>query len=221
MHVSTDEAALEQALAGEPVSYYCGFDPTAPSLHLGHLVQLLTLRRLQLAGHRPYALVGGATGLIGDPRQTSERVLNSQETVAAWVESLRAQIEPYLSFEGENAATMVNNLDWTAGMSALDFLRDVGKNFRVGTMVKKEIVAKRLNSDEGISYTEFSYQVLQGNDFLELHRRHGVTLQTGGSDQGQPHRRHRADPQGGGDPRPCAGHAADHERGRHLSLIHI
>ena len=183
VHVSTDEAALEQALAGEPVSYYCGFDPTAPSLHLGHLVQLLTLRRLQLAGHRPYALVGGATGLIGDPRQTSERVLNSQETVAAWVESLRAQIEPYLSFEGENAATMVNNLDWTAGMSALDFLRDVGKNFRVGTMVKKEIVAKRLNSDEGISYTEFSYQVLQGNDFLELHRRHGVTLQTGGSDQ--------------------------------------
>ncbi|EBV8529224.1 tyrosine--tRNA ligase, partial [Salmonella enterica subsp. enterica serovar Typhimurium] len=131
VHVSTDEAALEQALAGEPVSYYCGFDPTAPSLHLGHLVQLLTLRRLQLAGHRPYALVGGATGLIGDPRQTSERVLNSQETVAAWVESLRAQIEPYLSFEGENAATMVNNLDWTAGMSALDFLRDVGKNFRV------------------------------------------------------------------------------------------
>ena len=127
--------------------------------------------------------MGGATGLIGDPRQTSERVLNSQETVAAWVESLRAQIEPYLSFEGENAATMVNNLDWTAGMSALDFLRDVGKNFRVGTMVKKEIVAKRLNSDEGISYTEFSYQVLQGNDFLELHRRHGVTLQTGGSDQ--------------------------------------
>lgn len=183
VHVSTDEAALEHALAGEPVAYYCGFDPTAPSLHLGHLVQLLTLRRLQLAGHHPYALVGGATGLIGDPRQTSERVLNSQETVAAWVESLRAQIEPYLSFEGENAATMVNNLDWTAGMSALDFLRDVGKNFRVGTMVKKEIVAKRLNSDEGISYTEFSYQVLQGNDFLELHRRHGVTLQTGGSDQ--------------------------------------
>ena len=183
VHVSTDEAALEQALAGEPVSYYCGFDPTAPSLHLGHLVQLLTLRRLQLAGHRPYALVGGATGLIGDPRQTSERVLNSQETVAAWVESLRAQIEPYLSFEGENAATMVNNLDWTAGMSALDFLRDVGKNFRVGTMVKKEIVAKRLNSDEGISYTEFSYQVLQGNDYLELYRRHGVTLQSGGSDQ--------------------------------------
>lgn len=183
VHVSTDEAALEEALAGEPISYYCGFDPTAASLHLGHLVQLLTLRRLQLAGHRPMALVGGATGLIGDPRQTSERVLNSQETVAGWVESLREQIQPYLSFEGENAATMVNNLDWTAGMSALDFLREVGKNFRVGTMMKKEIVAKRLNSEEGISYTEFSYQVLQGNDFLELHRRHGVSLQTGGSDQ--------------------------------------
>ena len=183
VHVSTDAAALEEALAGEPISYYCGFDPTAPSLHLGHLVQLLLMRRLQLAGHRPVALVGGATGLIGDPRQTSERVLNSREVVQEWVESLRAQIEPYLSFEGDSAARMVNNLDWTAQMSALDFLREVGKNFRVGTMVKKEIVAKRLHSEEGISYTEFSYQVLQGNDYLELYRRHGVTLQSGGSDQ--------------------------------------
>ncbi len=183
VHVSTDEAALEEALAGEPIGYYCGFDPTAPSLHLGHLVQLLTMRRLQLAGHRPFALVGGATGLIGDPRQTSERTLNTREVVAEWVDSLREQIRPYLSFEGENAATMVDNLDWTAQMSALDFLREVGKNFRVGTMVKKEIVAKRLHSEEGISYTEFSYQVLQGNDFLELFRRHGVTLQSGGSDQ--------------------------------------
>lgn len=183
VHVSTDEAALEEALAGEPISYYCGFDPTAPSLHLGHLVQLLLMRRLQLAGHRPVALVGGATGLIGDPRQTSERVLNTREVVQEWVESLRAQIEPYLSFDGDNGARMVNNLDWTAGMSALDFLREVGKNFRVGTMVKKEIVAKRLHSEEGISYTEFSYQVLQGNDFLELYRQHGVTLQSGGSDQ--------------------------------------
>ncbi|MDY6055648.1 tyrosine--tRNA ligase [Micrococcus sp.] len=183
VHVSTDAAALEEALSGEPISYYCGFDPTAPSLHLGHLVQLLLMRRLQLAGHRPVALVGGATGLIGDPRQTSERVLNTREVVSEWVESLRAQIEPYLSFEGENAARMVNNLDWTAQLSALDFLREIGKNFRVGTMVKKEIVAKRLNSEEGISYTEFSYQVLQGNDFLELYRRHGVTLQSGGSDQ--------------------------------------
>lgn len=183
VHVSTDPAALEEALAGEPISCYCGFDPTAPSLHLGHLVQLLLMRRLQLAGHRPVALVGGATGLIGDPRQTSERVLNSREVVQEWVESLRAQIEPYLSFEGDSAARMVNNLDWTAQMSALDFLREVGKNFRVGTMVKKEIVAKRLHSEEGISYTEFSYQVLQGNDYLELYRRHGVTLQSGGSDQ--------------------------------------
>ena len=183
VHVSTDAAALEEALAGEPISCYCGFDPTAPSLHLGHLVQLLLMRRLQLAGHRPVALVGGATGLIGDPRQSSERVLNSREVVQEWVESLRAQIEPYLSFEGDGAARMVNNLDWTAQMSALDFLREVGKNFRVGTMVKKEIVAKRLHSEEGISYTEFSYQVLQGNDFLELYRRHGVTLQSGGSDQ--------------------------------------
>lgn len=183
VHVSTDEAALEEALAGEPISYYCGFDPTAASLHLGHLVQLLLMRRLQLAGHRPVALVGGATGLIGDPRQTSERVLNTRETVAAWVDSLRAQIEPYLSFEEDSAATMVNNLEWTSQLSALDFLREVGKNFRVGTMVKKEIVAKRLHSEEGISYTEFSYQVLQGNDFLELYRRHGVRLQSGGSDQ--------------------------------------
>ncbi|MFF5021764.1 tyrosine--tRNA ligase [Micrococcus luteus] len=183
VHVSTDEAALEESLSEGSVSYYCGFDPTAPSLHLGHLVQLLMMRRLQLAGHRPFALVGGATGLIGDPRQTSERVLNTREVVAEWVDSLREQIRPYLSFEGENAATMVNNLDWTAQMSALDFLREVGKNFRVGTMVKKEIVAKRLHSDEGISYTEFSYQVLQGNDYLELFRRHGITLQSGGSDQ--------------------------------------
>ena len=183
VHVSTDEKALEEALAGEPITYYCGFDPTAASLHLGHLVQLLLMRRLQLAGHRPVALVGGATGLIGDPRQSSERVLNTREVVDQWVQSLREQIRPYLSFEGDNAATMVNNLDWTAQLSALDFLREIGKNFRVGTMVRKEIVASRLNSEEGISYTEFSYQVLQGNDYLELYRRHGITLQTGGSDQ--------------------------------------
>lgn len=183
VHVSTDEDKLEEALAGEPINYYCGFDPTAASLHLGHLVQLLVLRRLQLAGHRPVALVGGATGLIGDPRQTSERNLNTRETVEGWVETLRHQIEHYLSFEGDNGAIMVNNLDWTGGLSALDFLRDVGKHFRVGTMIRKEIVASRLESDEGISYTEFSYQVLQGMDFLELYRRHNVTLQTGGSDQ--------------------------------------
>lgn len=183
VQVSTDDARLEQALAGDPINYYCGFDPTAASLHLGHLVQLLVLRRLQLAGHYPIALVGGATGLIGDPRQTSERSLNTRDTVDGWVTSLREQIEHYLSFEGENGATMVNNLDWTGGLSALDFLRDIGKHYRVGTMIGKEIVASRLESDEGISYTEFSYQVLQGMDFMELYRRHNVTLQTGGSDQ--------------------------------------
>ncbi len=183
VQVSTDEAKLEAALAGEPINYYCGFDPTAASLHLGHLVQLLVLRRLQLAGHYPVALVGGATGLIGDPRQTSERSLNTRDIVENWVASLRNQIEHYLSFQGDNGATMVNNLDWTGGLSALDFLRDIGKHFRVGTMVRKEIVASRLESDEGISYTEFSYQVLQGMDFMELYRRHNVTLQTGGSDQ--------------------------------------
>ncbi|MGO1885203.1 MAG: tyrosine--tRNA ligase [Citricoccus sp.] len=183
VHVSTDEEALEELLSGGPVTYYCGFDPTAPSLHLGNLVQILVLRRLQLAGHRPLGLVGGSTGLIGDPRQTAERVLNDRDTVTEWVGYLRGQIERFLSFEGDNAARMVNNLDWTGRLSALDFLRDIGKHFRVGTMVKKENVAKRLNSDEGISYTEFSYQVLQGMDFLNLYRDYGCVLQTGGSDQ--------------------------------------
>jgi tyrosyl-tRNA synthetase len=183
VHVSTDETELERALSEDTVTYYCGFDPTASSLHLGHLVQLLVMRRLQLAGHKPLGLVGGATGLIGDPRQTSERVLNPREVVEQWVSSLRAQIERFLSFEGENAARMVNNLDWTGEMSALEFLREIGKNFRVGTMIKKDIVAKRLESEEGISYTEFSYQILQGLDYLELFRRYGCTLQSGGSDQ--------------------------------------
>ncbi len=183
VHVSTDESALKELLAGEPVTYYCGFDPTAASLHLGHLVQLLTMRRLQLAGHRPLGLVGGSTGLIGDPRPTAERTLNTRETVAEWVRSLQAQVSKYLSFEGENAARLVNNLDWTAPLSAIDFLREIGKHFRVGTMLKKDAVAARLNSDEGISYTEFSYQILQGLDFLELYRQYGCVLQTGGSDQ--------------------------------------
>lgn len=180
---STDEDALRKALADGPVTFYCGFDPTAASLHVGHLVQVLTVRRLQQAGHRPIALVGGATGQIGDPRPTAERTLNDPETVAAWVTRLRAQIEPFLSFEGPNAATMVNNLDWTAGMSAIEFLRDIGKHFRVSKMLAKDSVARRLESDQGISYTEFSYQLLQGMDFLELYRRHGCTLQQGGSDQ--------------------------------------
>lgn len=183
IHVSTDEAELEKLLAGAPITYYCGFDPTAPSLHLGNLVQLLTMRRLQLAGHRPIGLVGGSTGLVGDPRPSAERTMNTKETVAEWVGYLQGQVERFLSFEGDNAARMVNNLDWTAPMSAIDFLRDVGKHFRVGTMMKKDVVASRLNSDEGISYAEFSYQVLQGMDYLQLFRDHQCVLQTGGSDQ--------------------------------------
>ena len=180
---STDLGALRDALAAGPITYYCGFDPTAPSLHHGHLVQLLTLRRLQLGGHRPLALVGGATGLIGDPRPTSERQLNDTDVVAGWVEKIHRQIQPFLDFDGPNAATVVNNLDWTAPLSAIEFLRDIGKHFRVNRMLAKEAVAARLESEAGISFTEFSYQILQGNDFLQLHRRHGCVLQTGGSDQ--------------------------------------
>jgi tyrosyl-tRNA synthetase len=181
--LSTDEDALRKAFADGPVTFYCGFDPTAPSLHLGNLVQILTMRRIQQAGNRPLGLVGGATGLIGDPKPNSERTLNAPEVVAGWVERLRGQIERFLDFEGPHAATMVNNLDWTSGLSAIDFLRDVGKYFRVNKMIAKEAVARRLNSDAGISYTEFSYQILQGMDYLELYRRYGCVLQTGGSDQ--------------------------------------
>jgi tyrosyl-tRNA synthetase len=180
---STDEEALAKALENGPVTFYCGFDPTAASLHVGHLVQAITMRRLQQAGHKPLALVGGATGYIGDPRPTAERTLNDPETIAQWATRLRAQIEPFLSFEGENAATMVNNLDWTSGMSAIEFLRDIGKHFRVNKMLTKDSVAARLESEQGISYTEFSYQLLQATDFLQLYRRYGCTLQTGGSDQ--------------------------------------
>lgn len=183
IHVSTDENELRELLGGDPIVFYCGFDPTAPSLHLGNLVQLLTMRRLQLAGHRPLGLVGGSTGLVGDPRPTAERTLNTRETVAEWVARLRAQVERFLSFEGDNAARMVNNLDWTAPLSAIDFLREIGKHFRVGTMLKKDAVSARLNSEAGISYTEFSYQILQGMDYLELYRQYGCVLQTGGSDQ--------------------------------------
>jgi tyrosyl-tRNA synthetase len=180
---STDEDALRKALADGPVTFYCGFDPTAASLHVGHLVQVLTMRRLQQAGLRPLALVGGATGQIGDPRPTAERTLNDPEIIKEWVNRLRSQIEPFLDFEGDNPATMVNNLDWTAGLSAIEFLRDIGKHFRVNKMLTKDSVARRLESEQGISYTEFSYQLLQGMDFLELYRRHGCTLQQGGSDQ--------------------------------------
>ncbi|MBN9632474.1 MAG: tyrosine--tRNA ligase [Actinobacteria bacterium] len=183
VHVSTDESALKELLAGDPITYYCGFDPTAPSLHLGNLVQLLLMRRLQLAGHKPLGLVGGSTGLIGDPRPTAERTLNTKETVSEWVGYLQQQVTRFLSSEGDNAVRLVNNLDWTAPLSAIDFLREIGKHFRVGTMLKKDAVAARLNSDEGISYTEFSYQILQGMDFLELYRQYGCVLQTGGSDQ--------------------------------------
>ncbi|WQB72053.1 tyrosine--tRNA ligase [Microbacterium invictum] len=183
VQVSTDAGELRALLGGEPITFYCGFDPTAPSLHLGNLVQLLTMRRLQLAGHRPLGLVGGSTGLIGDPRPSSERTLNTKETVAEWVGYLRAQVERFLSFDGDNAARIVNNLDWTAPLSAIDFLREIGKHYRVGKMLSKDAVSARLNSEAGISYTEFSYQILQGLDYLELHRTYGCVLQTGGSDQ--------------------------------------
>jgi tyrosyl-tRNA synthetase len=181
--LSTDLDELRKEMAKGPITYYCGFDPTAPSLHIGHLFQVLTVRRLQLAGHRPLALVGGATGLIGDPRPSSERQLHSRDQVGEWVDKLRGQIEPFLDFTGSNAARMVNNYDWTASMSAIDFLREIGKHFRVNKMLTKDAVSARLNSDAGISYTEFSYQILQGMDFLELYRRYGCRLQTGGSDQ--------------------------------------
>jgi tyrosyl-tRNA synthetase len=180
---STDEEALRAAFASGPVTFYCGFDPTAPSLHFGNLLQLLTVRRLQDAGHRPLVLVGGSTGLIGDPKPTAERALQSKVTVAEWVERIQSQASRYVSFEGGNAARVVNNLDWTAPLSAIDFLRDIGKHFRVSRMLAKEAVSARLESAEGISYTEFSYQILQGLDYLELYRRYGCVLQTGGSDQ--------------------------------------
>jgi tyrosyl-tRNA synthetase len=183
IHVSTNADELRALLEARPITYYCGFDPTAASLHLGNLVQLLLMRRLQLAGHRPLGLVGGSTGLIGDPKPTAERTLNTPETVATWVGYLQAQVSRFLSFEGDNAAQLVNNLDWTAPMSAIDFLRDIGKHYRVGTMLKKDAVSARLNSDEGISYTEFSYQILQGLDFRQLFLDYGCLLQTGGSDQ--------------------------------------
>ncbi|MGY1723637.1 tyrosine--tRNA ligase [Blastococcus sp. SYSU DS0533] len=184
---STDEAALRAHLAEGPVAYYAGFDPTAQSLHVGHLLQFMVLRALQRAGHQPVVLVGGATGLIGDPRPSAERQLNDRDTVAAWVQRIREQVAPFLEVpaeaDGTRAPIYVDNLDWTAPVSAIDFLRELGKHFRVSQMLAKEAVSARLNSEAGISYTEFSYQILQANDYRELHRRHGVTLQTGGSDQ--------------------------------------
>lgn len=180
---STDPDSLRAVLSGDPISFYCGFDPTAESLHFGNLVQLVTMRRLQLAGHHPIAVVGGATGLIGDPSgKSAERNLNEAELVGAWVERIHVQVQRYLAFDGANAARIVNNLDWTAPLSALDFLREIGKHFSVNRMLDKESVSARLGGS-GISFTEFSYQVLQALDYLELHRRHGCALQTGGSDQ--------------------------------------
>ena len=180
---TTDDQALRAALADGPVTFYCGFDPTAPSLHMGNLVQLILMRHLQRSGHHALCLVGGSTGLIGDPKATSERTLNSPETVATWVGRIQAQVQPFLDFGGENPAVMVNNLDWTEPMSALDFLREVGQHFRVNAMIKKDAIATRLASEDGISYTEFSYQLLQGLDYLHLYRTYGCTLQTGGTDQ--------------------------------------
>ncbi|MEU8179022.1 tyrosine--tRNA ligase [Microbispora hainanensis] len=181
---TTDIDALRKALADGPITVYAGFDPTAPSLHVGNLATLLILTRFQRAGHRPIGLVGGATGLIGDPSgRSTERALNSSDIVAEWVSRIRVQVEKFLSFEeGPTAATLVSNLDWTANLSAIDFLRDVGKHFPVNRMLARESVSARL-AGEGLSYTEFSYQILQANDYLELYRRHGCTLQIGGSDQ--------------------------------------
>lgn len=182
----TGAGELEQHLSGGARSLYCGFDPTADSLHLGHLVPLLVLRRFQLAGHRPIALVGGATGLIGDPSfKAQERKLNTPEVVASWVERLRSQVGRFLDFDaGASAAVVVNNLDWMGPVSALDFLREVGKHFSVNAMIHKESVKQRLEREgEGLSFTEFSYMLLQSYDFAELNRRYGCSLQVGGSDQ--------------------------------------
>jgi tyrosyl-tRNA synthetase len=165
---STDEQALVSHLAAGPVTFYVGFDPTAPSLHFGNLVQLMVARALQRAGHHPLILVGGSTGLIGDPKETSERILNPKETVAGWVESIRRQVEKFVDFSGQNPARVVNNLDWTGPMPVLDFLRDTGKHFPVNRMLSRDIVRQRLEG--GISYTEFSYVLLQALDYLELHR---------------------------------------------------
>lgn len=182
----TDEKALSERLAQGPIALYCGFDPTADSLHLGHLVPLLCLKRFQDAGHKPVALVGGATGLIGDPSfKAAERKLNTEDTVQEWVEKIRRQVSPFLDFDcGENSAIAANNYDWFGGMNVLTFLRDIGKHFSVNQMINKEAVKQRLNrEDQGISYTEFSYNLLQGYDFASLNKQYGVALQIGGSDQ--------------------------------------
>ncbi|MFC5288553.1 tyrosine--tRNA ligase [Actinokineospora guangxiensis] len=183
---STDLDTLRHDLSGGPLTLYCGFDPTAPSLHAGNLVPLLMLRRFQQAGHKPIVLAGGATGMIGDPRDTGERTLNTLDTVAEWAGRIRGQLERFVAFDDRNgpgtAAVIVNNLDWTGPVTVLEFLRDVGKHFSVNVMLARETVKRRLDSD-GMSYTEFSYLLLQSNDYLHLFREHGCTLQLGGSDQ--------------------------------------
>ncbi len=180
---TTDRDALTRDLESGPISFYVGFDPTAASLHIGNLAVICTMRRFQLAGHKPIPLVGGATGLVGDPSgRNEERSLNDESVVVDWVNRIRKQLEQFLSFEGANSATMANNLDWTAPISALEFLRDIGKHFSVNQMLSKDSVSARLEGG-GISYTEFSYQVLQALDYLELYRRQNCTLQMGGSDQ--------------------------------------
>jgi tyrosyl-tRNA synthetase len=178
---STDLGALREAFTTSSVRFYVGFDPTAPSLHMGNLLQLVTARRLQEAGHTPFVLVGGATGMIGDPKESAERTLNSVDTVKDWTERVRAQVTPFVSFEGSNAASIVNNYDWTASLSTIDFLRDIGKHFPVNRMLQRDVVSRRLES--GISYTEFSYVLLQSMDYLNLFLDHGVTLQHGATDQ--------------------------------------
>jgi len=178
---STDLASLTEALTGSGITFYVGFDPTAASLHVGHLMQVMTARRLQQAGHKPLLLVGGATGQIGDPRESSERVLNPPEVVSGWVERIREQLSPFVTYDGANGAELVNNLDWTGPTSVIEFLRDVGKHFPVNKMLARDVVRNRLET--GISFTEFSYQLLQANDFYQLHVRHGCALQYGGSDQ--------------------------------------
>ena len=182
---TTDIEALDALLNEQKIALYCGFDPTADSLHIGHLLPVLALRRFQQAGHTPIALVGGATGMIGDPSfKAAERSLNSAETVAGWVESIRNQLTPFLSFDGDNAAIMANNADWFGSMNCLDFLRDIGKHFSVNAMLNKESVKQRIERDDvGISFTEFAYSLLQGYDFAELNKRHGAVLEIGGSDQ--------------------------------------
>jgi tyrosyl-tRNA synthetase len=180
---STDLEALAQQLAAGPVTVYSGFDPTAPSLHAGHLVPLLTLRRIQQAGHRPIVLAGGATGMIGDPRDTGERTMQTADTVAEWSTRIRSQLERFVEFDDSPTGAVVeNNLNWTGELSTIEFLRDVGKYFSVNVMLDRETVRRRLEG-EGISYTEFSYMLLQANDYVELHRRYGCGLQIGGSDQ--------------------------------------